>query len=103
MEDNIFESALDLDQFGALGKTNNTTDDEMPLDIPQLNEKSIIKVVGGGGGGGNAVNHMYNEGIHDVTFAVCNTDKKALQDSHVPYKLQLGKDGLGRVPCCTTV
>ena len=35
--------------------------------------KSIIKVIGVGGGGGNAVNHMYREGIHDVTFLVCNT------------------------------
>ena len=35
---------------------------------------SIIKVIGVGGGGSNAVNHMYNEGIHDVTFVVCNTD-----------------------------
>ena len=31
-----------------------------------------------GGGGGNAVNHMYKEGIHDVTFVVCNTDNQAL-------------------------
>ncbi len=31
---------------------------------------SIIKVIGVGGGGSNAVNHMYNEGIHDVTFVV---------------------------------
>ena len=42
-------------------------------------ENSIIKVIGVGGGGSNAVNHMYNEGIHDVTFVVCNTDNKALQ------------------------
>ena len=56
---------------------------------------SIIKVIGVGGGGSNAVNHMYNEGIHDVTFVVCNTDKKALNDSPVPNHLQLGKDGLG--------
>ena len=55
----------------------------------------IIKVVGVGGGGGNAVNHMYREGIHDVTYVVCNTDKKALIDSPVPNHLQLGKDGLG--------
>lgn len=47
--------------------------------------KSIIKVIGVGGGGGNAVNHMYNEGIHDVTFVVCNTDKKALDDSPYPF------------------
>ena len=56
---------------------------------------SIIKVIGVGGGGSNAVNHMYNEGIHDVTFVVCNTDNKALQDSPVPVKLQLGTEGLG--------
>jgi cell division protein FtsZ len=55
---------------------------------------SIIKVVGVGGGGGNAVTHMYNEGIHDVTYVLCNTDRKALNDSPVPNKLQLG-EGLG--------
>lgn len=55
----------------------------------------IIKVIGVGGGGGNAVNHMYREGIHDVTFVLCNTDNQALRDSPVPVKLQLGKEGLG--------
>lgn len=59
------------------------------------NTPSIIKVIGVGGGGGNAVNHMYKEGIHDVTYVLCNTDKKALSDSPVPNHLQLGKDGLG--------
>ena len=54
-------------------------------------EKSIIKVIGVGGGGGNAVNHMYREGIHDVTFVLCNTDNQALNDSPVPVHLQLGK------------
>lgn len=56
---------------------------------------SIIKVIGVGGGGGNAVNHMYREGIHDVNFVLCNTDSKALCDSPVPVRLQLGKEGLG--------
>ncbi|MBO4964379.1 MAG: cell division protein FtsZ [Prevotella sp.] len=56
---------------------------------------SIIKVIGVGGGGGNAVNHMYREGIHDVTFVVCNTDRQALNGSPVPVHLQLGDDGLG--------
>lgn len=55
----------------------------------------IIKVIGVGGGGGNAVNYMYEKGIHDVTFALCNTDNQALNDSHVPVKIQLGKEGLG--------
>ncbi len=56
---------------------------------------NIIKVIGVGGGGGNAVNHMYNQGIHDVSFAVCNLDAQALNDSPVPYRLQLGREGLG--------
>ena len=55
----------------------------------------IIKVIGVGGGGGNAVNHMFREGIHDVTYVLCNTDKKALKDSQIPNQLQLGKEGLG--------
>ena len=58
-------------------------------------EKSIIKVIGVGGGGGNAVNHMYREGIHDVSFVLCNTDSQALADSPVPVRLQLGEEGLG--------
>lgn len=58
-------------------------------------ENSIIKVIGVGGGGGNAVNHMYREGIHDVSFVLCNTDNQALNDSPVPIHLQLGKEGLG--------
>ena len=64
-----------------------------PTDTPK-----IIKVIGVGGGGGNAVNHMYREGIHDVTFVLCNTDNQALAESPVPVKLQLGRSitqGLG--------
>lgn len=66
---------------------------DFPTDSPK-----IIKVIGVGGGGGNAVNHMYREGIHDVTFAICNTDNQALADSPIPIKIQLGKtvtEGLG--------
>ncbi len=58
-------------------------------------QNSIIKVIGVGGGGGNAVNNMYKQGIHDVSFVVCNTDAQALKDSHVPERLQLGSEGLG--------
>ena len=58
-------------------------------------ENTIIKVIGVGGGGGNAVNHMYRQGIHDVSFVLCNTDNQALNDSPVPVRLQLGKEGLG--------
>ena len=66
----------------------------MPFDF-QSGSPSIIKVIGVGGGGGNAVNHMYREGIPDVTFVVCNTDNQALDESPVPIKLQLGREGLG--------
>jgi cell division protein FtsZ len=65
----------------------------MPFDFPQ--SSNIIKVIGVGGGGGNAVNHMFREGIHDVTFVVCNTDHQALEESPVPVKIQLGHEGLG--------
>lgn len=67
------------------------------FDIPSQ-AKSIIKVIGVGGGGSNAVNHMYNQGIKDVEFVVCNTDVQALKSSSVPNKLQIGVDlteGLG--------
>lgn len=67
------------------------------FDIPKATS-SIITVVGVGGGGGNAVNHMYNMGIHNVTFMICNTDKQALFKSPIPVKIQLGKtltEGLG--------
>lgn len=64
-----------------------------PTDTPK-----IIKVIGVGGGGGNAVTHMYEEGIHDVTFVLCNTDNQALNRSDVPVKVPLGRNitqGLG--------
>ena len=56
---------------------------------------AIIKVIGVGGGGGNAVNHMFQGGIHDVSFALCNTDNQALTESPVPVKVQLGENTTG--------
>ena len=56
---------------------------------------SIILVVGVGGAGGNAVNHMWNLGIKDVGFMVCNTEAQALDNSPVEEKVQLGREGLG--------
>ena len=55
---------------------------------------SIISVVGVGGAGGNAVNHMWELGIRDVTFMICNTDQQALDKSPVETKICLG-EGLG--------
>lgn len=78
-----------------MGENNFNFSEDMNVFNFQKGISSIIKVIGVGGGGSNAVNHMYNEGIHDVTFVVCNTDNKALQDSPVPDKIQLGTEGLG--------
>ena len=65
----------------------------IPTDAPR-----IIKVVGVGGGGSNAVHNMYRKGIHNVSFAVCNTDLQAMQNSPISKKVQLGleiTEGLG--------
>ena len=67
------------------------------FDIPSQS-RSIIKVIGVGGGGSNAVKHMHKQGIKDVEFIICNTDRQALESSSVPNKLQIGIDlteGLG--------
>jgi cell division protein FtsZ len=67
------------------------------FDIP-AQSRSIIKVIGVGGGGSNAVKHMHKQGIKDVEFIICNTDRQALESSTVPNKLQIGVDlteGLG--------
>ena len=65
-------------------------DDLISFDLPK-DKSSIIKVIGVGGGGGNAVNHMFQQGITDVDFVLCNTDAQALQNSPVPVKIQLGE------------
>jgi len=49
-----------------------------------------IKVIGVGGGGGNAVNHMFEQGICDVDFVICNTDAQAMESSPVQHRVQLG-------------
>ena len=69
-------------------------EDGLVVQLSNANDPSLIKVIGVGGGGGNAVANMYREGIHEVNFLVCNTDRKALDTSPVPDKLQLGP-GLG--------
>jgi len=72
-------------------------DDIMNFDLP-VERSSIIKVLGIGGGGNNAVNHMYEKGIKDVNFIVCNTDHQALAKSPVPVKVQIGEsltEGMG--------
>lgn len=67
------------------------------VDFGPVEDKSvnIIKVIGVGGGGCNAVRNMYEEGINNVTFAICNTDSKSLSSSPVKVKVPLGATGLG--------
>lgn len=74
-----------------------TIDFDMPKtdDVILASDPRIIKVVGVGGGGGNAVARMYEEGMHDVRFEVCNTDRMDLEKSPVPVRRQLGTEGLG--------
>ena len=62
----------------------------MDFNLPP-ERSSIIKVLGVGGGGSNAVNYMYQKGIRDVNFVVCNTDAQALNNSPVPVKIQIGE------------
>jgi cell division protein FtsZ len=67
------------------------------FDLPKQ-KSSIIKVLGVGGGGSNAVNFMFNQNIVGVDFIICNTDSKAIEQSTVPNKIQLGPhltQGLG--------
>ena len=63
--------------------------------IDEPREEAIIKVVGVGGGGNNAIGHMYEQGIKHVSFVIINTDRQALNNSPVPDRLLIGRDGLG--------
>jgi cell division protein FtsZ len=67
------------------------------FDLPKQ-KSSIIKVIGVGGGGSNAVNFMHSQSVDGVDFIVCNTDAKAIEQSNIPNKIQLGPhltQGLG--------
>lgn len=70
------------------------SDDDLLVIPADPNTPALIKIIGVGGGGCNAVGHMYRTGIPDVRFLVCNSDHKALENSPVPDRLQIGP-GLG--------
>lgn len=61
----------------------------------EVQDGTIIKVVGVGGAGGNAVQHMISRGVQGVEFICMNTDAQALKRSSASRVLQLGNTGLG--------
>ncbi len=79
-----------------MGNQNNLNNPLLDFDFkPTQENHSIIKVVGVGGGGSNAVDHMFETGIDDVSFLIINTDKQALDGSNIPNKLLISEKGLG--------
>ncbi|MCM1348076.1 MAG: cell division protein FtsZ [Firmicutes bacterium] len=74
------ENNLNIDELASLINSK-------PVTAKNSND---IMVIGVGGGGGNAVNHMYRQGVDRVTFVVCNTDARAVEQSDVPNKVVIG-------------
>ncbi|MCM1005539.1 MAG: cell division protein FtsZ [Prevotella sp.] len=68
----------------------NTISDPTSFIDDEYRIRPIIKVIGVGGGGGNAVNYLYSQGIENITFMVCNTDKQALKNNNVPKRIVMG-------------
>ncbi len=67
----------------------NTSTDQN-TDVAALKKSFVIKVLGVGGAGCNAVSHLSRESLEGVGFAVANTDSRALAQSPVTTKLNLG-------------
>ncbi len=81
-----------MDNYNTIEDTSRFEDNDQNAIPP------IIKVIGVGGGGANAANYLYNQGIKNVTFLVCNTDKQQLRELQIPDKVLLGPNithGLG--------
>lgn len=53
------------------------------------NRAESIKIIGIGDLGGSAINHMINQGMQGVEFAVIDTDKQALSRSLASVRLQI--------------
>lgn len=68
------------------------------VEIKEIKQGAVIKVIGVGGAGGNAVRNMINADVQNIDFIVANTDAQALRDNPAPVKIQLGAtmtEGLG--------
>lgn len=55
----------------------------------------MFTIMGVGGCGSNAVDCIQQSGLSGVDLIVANTDRHALERSHVPVKMLLGDSGLG--------
>ncbi len=91
IENNNSPSNNDTPQFTVMDNEEiyNNTDYKR-----ETGHEQKIKVIGVGGGGNNAVNHMFDQGISEVSFVLINTDRQVLAGSKIPTKLLLGP-GLG--------
>ena len=69
-----------------MGNKDRKKNDE----LPKMEE--LIKIIGVGQNGSKTVNHIYRKGLSGVSFAVCDTDKNALNDSPIPTKIFIGKE-----------
>jgi cell division protein FtsZ len=64
----------------------------------EIQDGTIIKVVGVGGAGGNAVQHMISRGVQGVEFICMNTDAQALKRSTASRVLQLATPAWAPAP-----
>ncbi len=65
---------------------------------PEVETFARIRVIGIGGSGKNAINHMIEQKVRGVEFAVVNTDAQDLHHSLAKKKIHIGKNltrGLG--------
>lgn len=66
--------------------------------VRNVDNPTVIRVIGCGGGGSNAVRHMIDDNVTGVDFVVLNTDLQALNKNPAQTKLPIGQKitgGLG--------
>ncbi len=69
--------------------------EELSINIPNMPEAPIIKVIGVGGGGCNAVKNMKEQNIQAIDYMAINTDEDALVHCGIECSLLIGEDGSG--------
>lgn len=60
------------------------------INVDEMPQRTVIKVIGMGGGGSNAIDRMMHVGITGIEYIAANTDVQALARSEAPVKIQLG-------------